>query len=131
MRIVVAEARLPAVPDEADPRAPALVAELSQRGHEVERVSLPYNGTGRDVRAQAGAWRLLDLSVAGGRPIDLLIAVGFPAYFARHPRKVAWLTDPHDVPSALAELDARMRRECARIVTAALYDPRLVDQLLG
>jgi hypothetical protein len=111
----------------AGPPAPALVAQLRDRGHEVESVELPSSGT----RADAAAWRLLDLSSAGGRPVDLLIATGFPAYFARHPHKVAWLAGQAHVPADLAALDARMRGECARVFTNVLYDPPPLEQLLG
>ena len=118
MRIVVAE-----------PRVQALVAGLRQRGHEVETVTLPFRGDPASVVGEAAAWRLLDLSTAGGRTIDLLIAAGFPAYFARHPRKIAWLIHQRDVPHDLTELDTRMRGECARVVTAP--DGAAVEQLLG
>lgn len=131
MRIVVAVARAPGVPDDAEPRVDTLVAELRQRGHEVETVTLPFHGASSTSLAEASAWRLLDLSTAGGRAIDLLIATRFPAYFARHPRKVAWLLPQDDVPADLLELDARMRGECARVITAPVYHPQLVEQLLG
>ena len=48
-----------------------------------------------ELLAQAAAWRLLDLSSSNGQPIDLLIATRFPTYFARHPRKVAWVIHQH------------------------------------
>jgi hypothetical protein len=112
----------------AGPPAPALVAQLRERGHDVASVELPSGARARD---DAAAWRLLDLSIAGGRPVDLLIATGFPAYFARHPRKVAWLARPVDVPADLAALDARMRAECAQVFTNVLYDPPPLEQLLG
>jgi hypothetical protein len=129
VRIVVAEAREPGAA-RPTPYMEALTAALRERGHEVEAMALPFRADG-DLRAQAAAWRMLDVSLAGGRPIDLLIAAGFPAYFARHPRKVAWLPAAATPPPELAELDARMRGECARVVTAPMYDPRLVEQLLG
>ena len=34
-------------------------------------------------------------SSSNGQPIDLLIATRFPTYFARHPRKVAWVIHQH------------------------------------
>jgi len=127
VRIVVAGPRA----DDTDAQTASLVAGLRQRGHEVEAVSLPSSGTPEGARADAAAWRLLDLSAAGGRPVDLLIATGFPAYFARHPRKVAWLLREAEVPADLAALDARMRGECARVFTNVLYDPPPLDHVLG
>ena len=127
MRIVVAEPQAPGAG--AKPQVQALVAGLRQRGHDVETVALPFRGDPGTILAEAAAWRLLDLSTAGGRTIDLLIAAGFPAYFARHPRKIAWLIHELDVPHDLLELDTRMRRECTRVVTAS--DDAAVEQLLG
>jgi glycosyltransferase involved in cell wall biosynthesis len=43
------------------------------------------------VLDQAFIWRLLDLTEADGRPIELAIATKFPAYCVRHPNKVAWV----------------------------------------
>jgi hypothetical protein len=132
VRIVVAGPRVPGAGDTLEPHAGALVAELRQRGHDVETVGLPSSGAASAAaRAEAAAWRLLDLSSAGGRTVDLLIATGFPAYFARHPSKVAWLARQPNVPPALAALDARMRGECARVFTNVLYDPPPLEQLLG
>ncbi len=130
MRIVVAHAPEPGVRGAAQEGAEALADDLRERGHQVELVAVPFR-PGADARAQAAAWRLLDLSMAGGRTVDLLVAAGFPSYFARHPHKVAWLLDAQGVPPDLVELDTRMRGECARILTAPMYDPQLADQLLG
>ncbi len=41
--------------------------------------------------SQAFLWRLLDLTEADGRSIDLVIATKFPSYAVRHPNKVVWL----------------------------------------
>jgi hypothetical protein len=130
VRIVVAGPRAHGA-DDVDPQTQALVAELRQRGHEVETVGLPSSGVASRARAEAAAWRLLDLSTAGGRPVDLLIATGFPAYFARHPRKVAWLPRDVAVPPDLAALDTRVRGECTRVFTNVLYDPPPLEHLLG
>jgi glycosyltransferase involved in cell wall biosynthesis len=41
------------------------------------------------------AWRLLDLSEANGRRIDLIIGMKFPAYLAPHENKVLWVMHQH------------------------------------
>jgi glycosyltransferase involved in cell wall biosynthesis len=46
---------------------------------------------GQRVLTQAFLWRLLDLTEADGRPIDLVVATKFPSYCVRHPNKVVWL----------------------------------------
>jgi glycosyltransferase involved in cell wall biosynthesis len=69
-----------------------LVRQLRAHGHEAELVSVPFKWYPKDeILAHASAWRLLDLSEANGRPIDLVIATKFPTYFVRHPNKVGWL----------------------------------------
>jgi len=69
-----------------------LVAELRERGHETDLVTVPYKWyPGERVLSQAFVWRLLDLTESDGRAIDLVIATKFPSYAVRHPNKVVWL----------------------------------------
>jgi glycosyltransferase involved in cell wall biosynthesis len=66
--------------------------ELVARGHEVDIVALPFAWSDRVQLIKSGlAWRLLDLTSAGGQRIDLVIATRFPSYLVHHPRKVVWL----------------------------------------
>src|SRR6185295_12776263 len=37
------------------------------------------------------AWRLVNLTEAAGKHIDLVIATRFPSYLVKHPNKVVWL----------------------------------------
>src|SRR3954468_8931958 len=95
-RIVVAEAHVPFVRGGAEMHVDALVAQLRARAFEVEKVAIPFRSQPKsELLAQAAAWRLLDLSSSNGQPIDVLIAARFPTYFARHPRKVAWVIHQH------------------------------------
>jgi glycosyltransferase involved in cell wall biosynthesis len=140
-RIVVAETQVPFVRGGAELHVDALVEQLRRRGHDVEKVAIPFRPQPKsELLAQAAAWRLLDLSSSNGRPIDLLIATRFPSYFARHPRKVAWVIHQHraayelcgteysdfghseedvGLRQRLIELDARMLGECRRVFTNA------------
>jgi glycosyltransferase involved in cell wall biosynthesis len=69
-----------------------LVRQLNERGHEADVVSVPFKWyPGQRVLTQAFLWRLLDLTEADGRPIDLVVATKFPSYCVRHPNKVVWL----------------------------------------
>ncbi|MBI4265526.1 MAG: glycosyltransferase family 4 protein [Acidobacteria bacterium] len=141
MRIVVAEAQVPFVQGGAELHVRSLIEQLRRRGHEVEKVALPFRPQPTsELLAQAAAWRLLDLSTSNGRPIDLLIATRFPTYFARHPRKVAWVIHQHraayelcgteysdfehteadvGLRQRLLELDRRMLGECRRVFANA------------
>ncbi len=70
----------------------ALVAELQERGHEADLVTVPFKWyPGSRVLTQAFLWRLLDLSEADGAPIDIVVATKFPSYVVRHPEKRVWL----------------------------------------
>ncbi len=69
-----------------------LARQLRTRGHEADVVSVPFKWyPGQRVLTQAFLWRLLDLTEADGRPIDLVVATKFPSYCVRHPNKVVWL----------------------------------------
>lgn len=139
MRIVIAEPRAPFALDIAARDAGVLADQLRQRGHEVEAVALPPSPASAGIRADAAAWRLLDLGRSNLKPIDLLIATGFPAYCVRHPRKVVWMSpaaDTEAVPAGLSELRARMLAECTRVVSsgARAHDAQwdaVIEQLLG
>ena len=92
MRIAVCRPQVPFVYGGDEVVADQLVDELRLRGHEAELVAVPYKWyPGTRVLDQAFVWRLLDLSEADGRPIDLVIATKFPSYGIRHPNKVVWL----------------------------------------
>jgi glycosyltransferase involved in cell wall biosynthesis len=92
MRIAVCAPQVPFERGGAEIFADDLVGELRARGHEADLVTIPYKWyPGERVLSQAFLWRLLDLSEADGRPIELAIATKFPSYAVRHPNKVVWL----------------------------------------
>ena len=94
--ILVCEAQVPFVTGGAESLARSLVGRLRAAGYETDLVSVPYKWYPKDeILAHAAAWRLLDLSEASQRPVDLLIATKFPTYFTRHPNKVVWLLHQH------------------------------------
>jgi glycosyltransferase involved in cell wall biosynthesis len=92
VRIAVCAPQVPFARGGAEIFADDLVAELRERGHETDLVTVPYKWyPGERVLSQAFVWRLLDLTEADGRRIDLVIATKFPSYAVRHPNKVVWL----------------------------------------
>jgi glycosyltransferase involved in cell wall biosynthesis len=92
MRIAVCSAQVPFARGGTEVFVDDLVAELRKRDHEAELVTVPYKWyPGTRVLTQAFLWRLVDLTEAEGRPIDLVIATKFPTYAVRHPNKVVWL----------------------------------------
>ena len=140
-RIVIAAMQVPFEAGGAEWHVGALHRELLRRGFACEIVQLPFQwDPRREVVRSSLAWRLLDLTRAGGVPIDLLIGTRFPSYVARHPNKVVWLFhqfrqayDLHDAgidgfpdtPEGqslrrhVVELDTRALRECRRIYTTS------------
>jgi glycosyltransferase involved in cell wall biosynthesis len=139
--ILVCEAQVPFVQGGAEFHVRELVRQLRAAGYDAELVSVPFKWyPKREILAHAAAWRLLDLSESNGRPIDLVIGTKFPTYFARHPRKIAWLIHQYRAAYELAgtpfsdfahteedvalrdrliALDTEMLRECRRLFANA------------
>ena len=69
---------------------------LLAAGYNAEVAALPFKWyPPTEIMRSALAWRLLDLSEANGKPIDLLIGMKFPAWVAPHPKKVLWVMHQH------------------------------------
>jgi len=144
---------VPFVEGGAELHVGALIAQLQRRGYLVERVAIPFRPQAKsEVLAQAAAWRLLDLSMSNEQPIDLLIATRFPSYFARHPRKVAWVLHQHrtayelcgtpysdfehseadvGLRRQLLDLDRRMLGECRHVFTNAQNTASRLEKFNG
>jgi glycosyltransferase involved in cell wall biosynthesis len=91
-RILVCNAQVPFASGGAERHADGLVRELGLAGHEAELVRLPFKWYPREeILTSALAWRLLDVSEADGRRVDLVIPMKFPSYLVRHENKVVWL----------------------------------------
>ncbi len=92
MRIAVLRPQVPFARGGVEIFTDDLVAELRERGHDADLVTVPFKWyPGERVLTQAFLWRLLDLEEADGRRIELVIATKFPSYVVRHPNKVVWL----------------------------------------
>jgi len=92
MRIAVVRPQVPFARGGAEIFADALVEELRARGHEADGVTVPFKWyPGARVLTQAFLWRLLDLTEADGKRIDMVVATKFPSYLVRHPEKRVWL----------------------------------------
>jgi glycosyltransferase involved in cell wall biosynthesis len=139
--VLVAATQVPYQRGGAEWHTAALSRELAARGFVSEVVQVPFQWDPREeVVRSALAWRMLDLSRAGGVAVDLLIATRFPSYLARHSHKVVWLFhqfrqayDLHDAgidgfPDTaegralhlhVIELDTLALRECRRIFTTS------------
>ena len=114
-----------------------LTEELVARGVEADLVTLPLVEKERfDLIRSAAAWRSLDLTEAGGRPVDAVIATRFPTYAVRHPNKIVWLIhqyrqayDQYGTPYSdltASPLDRRTREVVAEIDKVGLTEARKI-----
>ncbi|MBU3721185.1 MAG: glycosyltransferase family 4 protein [Burkholderiaceae bacterium] len=96
MRILVAANLTPFLKGGADDHIVNLTRALTQAGHQVETLRLPFafNPVG-DIRRAMQAARDLDMHAPSGQGIDRLISLQFPAYGVRHPHHVAWVMHQH------------------------------------
>jgi len=91
-RVLVCTAQVPFASGGAERHAEGLVRELKAFGHDAELVRLPFKWYPRaEILTSALAWRLLDVSEADGKRVDLVIPMKFPSYLVRHENKVVWL----------------------------------------
>ncbi len=89
MDVLVCATQVPHMRGGLEQLVEGLVTALGQAGHRAEAVRLPA-AWDRDRLLDAPlAWRSVPLEA------DLVIPVNFPAYYARHPRKVVWLAHQH------------------------------------
>ena len=91
-RIVICATQVPFAYGGAEMLVDSLYDELKRRGFEVDRVALPFHWPSRGELLKGSlAWRLINLTEAAGKRIDLVIATRFPSYLIKHPNKVVWL----------------------------------------
>lgn len=96
MNIVLATTKVPFVHGGAEVLAATLEAELRARGHQVDTAAVPFKWYPAETLLESMvSARMVDLREAHGRRIDLLIGLKFPAYYASHENKVAWLIHQH------------------------------------
>ncbi len=80
----------------AEAHAAGLCQALREAGHRAEIVCVPFKWyPPRRILDHMLACRLLDLSAAGGGPVDCLIALKFPAYLIPHANKAVWVLHQH------------------------------------
>jgi len=92
MRIAVVRPQVPFAYGGVEIFGDTLVRELQARGHDADSVTVPFKWyPGTRVLTQAFLWRLLDLTEADGKRIDMVVATKFPSYLVRHPEKRVWL----------------------------------------
>jgi glycosyltransferase involved in cell wall biosynthesis len=92
MRILVCHPQPPFMSGGAETHAGGLVGALRAAGHEAEIATIPFRwAPPAELVHQMAMWRSLDIAEANGIDVDLVVAMKFPAYLVRHPRKIVWL----------------------------------------
>lgn len=96
MNILICTTQVPFTTGGAESHVEGLRSALIEAGYNAEVVALPFKWYPPDeIMRSALAWRMLDLSEANGRPVDLVIGMKFPAYLVAHKRKVLWIIHQH------------------------------------
>jgi glycosyltransferase involved in cell wall biosynthesis len=136
-RVLVLAVQTPFSEGGAERHVRRLTSELCARGVEADTLTIPLLERRRfDLVRSALAWRSLDLSEIGGRPVDAVIATRFPSYAAPHPNKIVWLIhqyrqvyDQYGTPYSdftSSEEDRRTRETVAEIDRVGLTEARKV-----
>ena len=96
MRIAICQPQWPFARGGGELHAERMRDALREAGHEADIVGVPFKWyPPSELVHQMGMWRSVDLSESNGEPIDMVIALKFPAYLVRHERKVVWLIHQH------------------------------------
>ena len=91
-RIAICASQVPFERGGAEALVEGLRRQLTQRGHEVDVVTLPFKWyPAARLLSSCLMWRMVDLTQANGAPVDMVIATKFPSYAVRHPNKTTWL----------------------------------------
>ena len=94
--ILICTTQVPFTTGGAESHVEGLKCALIKAGYNAEVSALPFKWyPPEEIMRSALAWRMLDLSEANGKPVDLVIGMKFPAYLVAHPRKVLWVIHQH------------------------------------
>ncbi|HAF16673.1 MAG TPA: glycosyl transferase [Blastocatellia bacterium] len=94
--ILICTTQVPFTTGGAESHVEGLRRALLSTGYNAEVVALPFKWyPPAEIMRSALAWRLLDLSEANGKPVDLVIGMKFPAYLVAHEKKVLWIIHQH------------------------------------
>ena len=94
--ILICTTQVPFTSGGAEAHVEGLKRALIVAGYSADIVALPFKWyPPTEIMRGALAWRLLDLSEANGKPIDLVIGMKFPSYLVAHERKVLWIMHQH------------------------------------
>jgi len=92
MNILICTAQVPFTYGGGELHVENLKRALIAAGYNAEITAVPFKWyPPEEIMRGTLAWRMLDLTAANGKPIDMVIGMKFPAYLVSHPRKVVWV----------------------------------------
>ena len=90
--ILICTTQVPFTSGGAESHVEGLRRAFEEAGYNAEVAALPFKWyPPAEIMRGALAWRMLDVTEANGKPIDLGVGMKFPAYTVAHPRKVLWV----------------------------------------
>jgi glycosyltransferase involved in cell wall biosynthesis len=94
--VLICTTQVPFTTGGAELHVENLRGALAAAGYNAEVAALPFKWyPPAEIMRGALAWRMLDVTEANGRPVDLVVGMKFPAYVVAHPRKVLWILHQH------------------------------------
>jgi glycosyltransferase involved in cell wall biosynthesis len=101
--VLICTTQVPLTKGGAEAHCEGLRDAFIEAGYAAEIVAVPFKWyPPTEIMRHALAWRLLDLTEANGKKIDLVVGMKFPAYLARHENKVLWIMHQHRAAYNLA-----------------------------
>jgi len=96
LRIAIGFPIVPFVYGGAEKNVHELRDELLKRNHDVQLIGIPFTwNPPLKILDSALSWKLLDLTTAENKDIDLFISTKFPSWVVDHPNHVTWLFHQH------------------------------------
>ncbi|MBI3967941.1 MAG: glycosyltransferase family 4 protein [Chloroflexi bacterium] len=96
MRVGIATVSSPFIRGGAEIHAEGLAHAVRERGHDVEVISMPFRfDPPEQIRRSMDIWETEELGQVNGYSIDALVCLKFPAFYAQHPNKIAWILHQH------------------------------------
>ena len=114
MRVAITTVQVPFIRGGAELLADGVARALARAGHSAEIVSTPFRfSPAQEVSRCMTFWQEEDFERFDCGTIDAVIALKFPTYWLRHPRKIVWLLHQHravyelfDTPYGISSSDA-------------------------
>ena len=86
--VLICTTQVPFTTGGAESHVEGLRRALVGAGYNAEVAALPFKWyPPSEIVRGALAWRMLDVTEANGKPIDLVVGMRFPAYAVAHPRR--------------------------------------------